>query len=338
MLHPPLQNSRDRYSDLNHHYKDHQHSNRTLTLSYLFRSTEIQKQTTNSHFLLTLDHPRTMAPVTELPIPKAWPFQKDCLVDSKNQIWDSSKEEIIHLEGAQAGNPETWNIIKFCTLHYPQVEFRSSGTQHDHTWGQSKGQILHLHSGPNLTEEEALVSNHIINPFYIEPCETHSMNHKRLVVGFRYWGETIASAYEGAGWAFETPHGQETPWSLVHHQGFKILRHSHFLIDGCTKHIFEALSSNFNFFHHSHHSHLHFHPMETWYFNHYHHLCLFRHFTKSIDPVDIRQWHFQRLFKKVESDLEWNVINDVYVGRLVKRRRVAAIRSEAKTHSLKKFI
>ena len=86
-----------------------------------------------------------MAPVTELPVPKVWPFQKDCLVDSKNQIWDSAKEEIVHLEGAQDRNPETWNIAKFRTLHYPQVEFRNSGTQHNHTWGQSKGQTLHLH-------------------------------------------------------------------------------------------------------------------------------------------------------------------------------------------------
>ena len=132
----------------------------------------------DSHFLLTLDHPHIMASVTELPVPKAWPFQKDCLVDSKDQIWDSLREEIIHLEGAQAGDPETWSIAKFCTLHYPQVEFRSSGTQHDHAWGQSKGQTLHLHGRLTLTEEKALVSNHIVNPFHINPCETHSINHK----------------------------------------------------------------------------------------------------------------------------------------------------------------
>ena len=114
----------------------------------------------------------------ELPVPKAWPFQKDCLVDLKNQIWDSSKEEIIHLEGAQARDPETWNVAKFCTLHYPQVEFRNSGTQRNHAWGQSKGQTLHLHGGPILTEEEALISNHIVDPFYIDPCKTHSTNHK----------------------------------------------------------------------------------------------------------------------------------------------------------------
>ena len=141
---------------------------------------------TDSHFPLTLDHPRIMAPVMELPVLKAWPFQKDCLVDSKNQIWDSLKEEIIHLEGAQAGDPETWSIAKFHTLHYPQVEFHCSGTQRDHAWGQSKGQTLHLHGGPNLTEEEALISNCIVDPFYIDPYETHSMNHKRSVVGFRY--------------------------------------------------------------------------------------------------------------------------------------------------------
>ena len=114
----------------------------------------------------------------ELPVLKAWPFQKDCLIDSKDQIWNSSKEEIIHLEKAQARDPETWSIVKFHTLHYPQVEFHSSGTQHNNAWGQSKGQTLHLHSGLNLTEEEALISNHIVNPFYIDPCETHSTNHK----------------------------------------------------------------------------------------------------------------------------------------------------------------
>ena len=65
---------------------------------------------TDSRFLPTLDLPCIMAPVTELPVPKAWPFQKDCLVDSKDQIWDSTKEEIIHLEGALDGEPELWNI------------------------------------------------------------------------------------------------------------------------------------------------------------------------------------------------------------------------------------
>ena len=279
-----------------------------------------------------------MAPVMELPVLKAWPFPKDCLVDLKDQIWDSLKEEIIHLEGAQDGEPESWNTVKFRTLHYPQVEYRSSGTPHDHLWGQCKGQTLHLHGGPTLTEEEALISNRIVDPFYIEPCETHSTNHRQSVVGFRYQGETIASTYEGAGWAFETPRGQETSRSLVHHQGFEILRHSHFLVNNRTDHIFEALASNFDFNHFGRRSHLRFHPMQTWYFNHFHHLCLFRHFTESLDPVDIHQRRFQRLFKKVESVLEWNVINNVYMGRSVKRRRAAAIRSEAKTRSLKKFI
>ena len=279
-----------------------------------------------------------MAPVTELPVPMAYPHQKDFLVDSKNQIWDSSKEEIIHLEGAQDREPESWNIAKFRTLHYPQVEYRSSGTPHAHPWGECKGQTLHLHGGPTLTEEEALVSNRIVDPFYIDPCETHSTNNKRSVVGFRYRGETIASAYEGAGWAFETPRGQETPRSLVHHQGFEILRHSHFLVNDRTNNIFEALASDFDFNHFGRRSHLRFHPMQTWYFNHFYHLCFFRHFTESIDPVDIRQRRFQRLFKKVESDTEWKAINDVYMGRSVKRRRAAAIRLEAKTRSLKKFI
>ena len=176
-LHLPLQNSRDSWLETNHRYKDLL-SIRIQTALQLFWSIVIWKQTTDSHFLAILDHPHIMAPVMELPVSKAWPFQKDCLVDLKDQIWDSSKEEIIHLEGAQAGDPETWNIAKFRTLHYPQVKFCSSGIQHDHAWGQSKGQTLHLHSGPILTEEEVLISNRIVDPFYINPCETHSTNHK----------------------------------------------------------------------------------------------------------------------------------------------------------------
>ena len=43
-----------------------------------------------------------------------------------------------------------------------------------------------------------------------------------------YRKETIAAAYEGAGWAFPTETYRSTPPLRVHHQGFEIIRRVHF--------------------------------------------------------------------------------------------------------------
>ena len=45
---------------------------------------------------------------------------------------------------------------------------------------------------------------------------------------FIYRKETIATAYEGAGWAFPTKTYRSTPPLCVHHQGFEIIRRVHF--------------------------------------------------------------------------------------------------------------
>ena len=43
-----------------------------------------------------------------------------------------------------------------------------------------------------------------------------------------YRKETIAAAYEGAGWAFPTETYCSTPPLRVHHQGFEIIHRAHF--------------------------------------------------------------------------------------------------------------
>ena len=45
---------------------------------------------------------------------------------------------------------------------------------------------------------------------------------------FMYRKETIAAAYEGAGWAFSTETYRSTPSLRVHNQGFEIIRCAHF--------------------------------------------------------------------------------------------------------------
>jgi 8-oxo-dGTP pyrophosphatase MutT (NUDIX family) len=49
-----------------------------------------------------------------------------------------------------------------------------------------------------------------------------------MINSFMYRQETIAAAYEGAGWAFPVETYRDTPHTRVHFQGFEILRHMHF--------------------------------------------------------------------------------------------------------------
>ena len=49
-----------------------------------------------------------------------------------------------------------------------------------------------------------------------------------LTNSFMYRKETIAAAYEGASWAFPTKTYCSTPPLRVHHQGFEIIRRTHF--------------------------------------------------------------------------------------------------------------
>jgi hypothetical protein len=49
-----------------------------------------------------------------------------------------------------------------------------------------------------------------------------------MINSFMYKKETIASAYEGASWAFPVETYRRTPATHVHFQGFEILRRMHF--------------------------------------------------------------------------------------------------------------
>ena len=49
-----------------------------------------------------------------------------------------------------------------------------------------------------------------------------------LINLFMFRSETIATAYDGAGWAFPSETTLRTPGVHVHNQGFEIIRHMHF--------------------------------------------------------------------------------------------------------------
>ena len=62
---------------------------------------------------------------------------------------------------------------------------------------------------------------------YIRPCETR-VRSLHLTNSFMYRTETIATAYEGAGWAFPSETTLRTPGVRVHNQGFEIIHCMHF--------------------------------------------------------------------------------------------------------------
>ena len=64
-------------------------------------------------------------------------------------------------------------------------------------------------------------------PFQIRPCETNAAT-MHLINLFLYQDETIAEAYEGAGWAFPVEIYYDTLLTRIHFQGFEILWRSHF--------------------------------------------------------------------------------------------------------------
>ena len=64
--------------------------------------------------------------------------------------------------------------------------------------------------------------NRMVYPFQIQPCKTR-VRSMHLTNSFMYRKETIATAYEGAGWAFSTKTYHHTPPIRVHHQGFEII-------------------------------------------------------------------------------------------------------------------
>ena len=68
----------------------------------------------------------------------------------------------------------------------------------------------------------------MVYPFQIRPCETQ-VRSMHMINSFMYRSKTIASAYEGAGWAFPTKTYHNSPLVGVHFQGFEILHCMHFL-------------------------------------------------------------------------------------------------------------
>ena len=82
---------------------------------------------------------------------------------------------------------------------------------------------------PTLKGPELCNVNRMVCPFQIRPCETR-VRSMHLTNSFMYRKETIAAAYEGAGWAFPTETNIYTPPVRVHHQGFEIIRRCTFLL------------------------------------------------------------------------------------------------------------
>ena len=80
---------------------------------------------------------------------------------------------------------------------------------------------------PTLEGPELLEANRVVYPFQIRPCETR-VRSLHLTNSFMYKMETIAAAYEGAGWAFPTETTRNTPPVRVHSQGFEIIHRMHF--------------------------------------------------------------------------------------------------------------
>ena len=78
-----------------------------------------------------------------------------------------------------------------------------------------------------LTTEQALVSNHMVIPFSIQPCKTLNREGNNIN-SFLFRGESIFSGYEAAGYAFPTEHYCQAPEIPVHFQGFEVLHRFHF--------------------------------------------------------------------------------------------------------------
>ena len=77
------------------------------------------------------------------------------------------------------------------------------------------------------TTEQALVSDCMVIPFSIQPCE--SLNREgNNINSFIFRGESITSGYEAAGFAFPTEHYCQAPEIPVHFQGFEVLCRFHF--------------------------------------------------------------------------------------------------------------
>jgi len=79
---------------------------------------------------------------------------------------------------------------------------------------------------PELSDEQSLVSNCMVISFSIQPCETLNQEANNINL-FAFRGESIPSAYEGAGYPFSTQEYKDASKTPVHFQGFEILYRFH---------------------------------------------------------------------------------------------------------------
>ena len=118
-----------------------------------------------------------------------------------------------------------WEVTLPETVHtWKILETLEDGAR----WVMMVGPHFQSHHLPLLDQTEANTSDHMCLPFQIRPCETRAQA-MHLVNSFMYHDESIAQAYEGAGWAFPVEMLEDTFMMCIHFQGFEILRHTHSL-------------------------------------------------------------------------------------------------------------
>ena len=175
-------------------------------------------------------------PVTELPVPVyLLTYQQKNFAFAK--VWDGRLTELHQVPGAEyQGPPQDVVERTFARFKTPRevtlletvhtwkiLETLEDGVQ----WVMTVGPHFQSHRLPPLDRTEANTSDRMCLPFQIRPCET-SAKSMHLVNLFMYHDESIAEAYEGAGWAFPVETLEDTFMTHVHFQGFEILQCTHF--------------------------------------------------------------------------------------------------------------
>jgi len=178
--------------------------------------------------------------------------------------------------------------------------------------------LIQQNGYPTLTTEQALVSNRMVTPFSIQPCETLNREGNKIN-SFMYRGESISSTYEAARYAFMTEHYCQAPEIPVHFQGFEILRRFHLPPSMHNKILWNSLHLNMmaediedNFL-------IHAPTQRLWNsgFDNFFRQQL--NGQSSFNPFLLRQLRLQKLIKSASLDVELDAIYDVAAGRSRKR-------------------
>ena len=178
-------------------------------------------------------------PILSAEIPQnPLPYQRDNFVSA--EVMDEETTDLQELpadpiveEGLPPHLVVEYRFARFQTprLHIGLVRFHQKmdtrtfkfrGAAPELVEGNFQARGLTTLEGPELCG-----ANHVVYPFQIRPCETR-VRSMHLTNSFMYRKETIAAAYEGASWAFPTKTYRSTPPLRVHHQGFEIIRCTHF--------------------------------------------------------------------------------------------------------------